>query len=91
MAPVFDPPTALALGSADGTGCLGNMAEITSAAACESAAAFAERPYSGSVTAAFMPRGCYWHTLAGSFYYNTDATGGVNYLAPPVCAGAADS
>jgi hypothetical protein len=69
------------------------MAAITSAAACQSAAAAAgiPAPYGGSVTASYVPGGCYWLTASGTFYYNSDASGGGNDLARPVCAGAPDS
>ena len=64
------------------------MATITSAAACQSVAAAAGNPYGGLVTASYVPGGCYWLTASGTFYYNSDATGGGNDLARPVCAGA---
>ncbi len=86
----FNPPTAFALGDASGTNCSANRAKITGAAACQSAAAFAAGLYADSVTAAYMPGGCYWHTLSGGFYYNTHPTGGGNVFARPVCAGTLD-
>ncbi len=64
------------------------MVTITSAAACQSAAAIAAGLYGGSVTASYVPGGCYWLTVNGTFYYNEHPTGGGNDLARPVCAGA---
>jgi hypothetical protein len=86
MAPIFDPPTSFALGSANGSSC--PTGQITSAAACQSAAAVGARLYRGSVTGSFVPSGCYWLTIGGSFYYNTNARGNGNFFAQPVCAGA---
>ena len=90
--PVFSPRSAFALGDASGTNCpgTGNMAKVTSAAACQSAAAIAAGLYADSVAASYMPGGCYWHTLSGEFYYNTNVGGGGNVFARPVCAGALD-
>ena len=86
MAPVFDPPTAFALGNANGTSC--PTGQITSEE-CASAAAVSARPYRGSLDSPYMPSGCYWLSIGGSFYYNTNTSGfGANLVAQPVCAGA---
>jgi hypothetical protein len=90
-APFSNPPTAFALGDASSTNCPPGLAKITGAAACQSAAAFAAGLYADSVTASYMPGGCYWHTLSGGFYYNTNPFGGGNVFARPVCAGALES
>ena len=87
----FNPPAAFALGDASATNCSVNRVKVTGAAACQSASAFAEGLYADSVTASYMPGGCYWHTLSGGFYYNTHPTGGGNVFARPVCAGALES
>jgi hypothetical protein len=86
MAPVFDPPKAFELGSANGTSC--PTGQITSAEECASAAAVGASPYRGSLDSPYMPGGCYWLTIGGSFYYNTNARGNGNFFARPVCAGA---
>ena len=66
------------------------MVTITSAAACQSAAAAAgiPTPYGGTITAPYLPGGCYWLTASDTFYYNSDTTGSGNDLARLVCAGA---
>ena len=35
------------------------------------------------------PHGCYWHTITGGVYNNTNtnANGGTNIFAQPLCAG----
>jgi hypothetical protein len=89
--PVFIPSIAFKLGDAAGTKCpaaAANMVTITSAAACQSAAAAAGNPYGGNMMALYVPGGCHWLTVSGTFYFNEEATGGGNDLARPVCAGA---
>jgi hypothetical protein len=41
------------------------------------------------VAYSFYPYGCYWHTITGSVYYNSDPAGAGNFYAPLLCAGAA--
>ena len=79
------------LGAANGTDCPDNMVEMKSEAACQSAAAAAGNPYGGNMMALYVPGGCHWLTVSGTFYFNEEATGGGNDLARPVCAGAPDS
>ena len=64
------------------------MVEMTSEAACRSAAAVTGKPYRNNTSALYVPRNCYWLTAAESFYFNEEESGGGNYLAQPVCAGA---
>jgi hypothetical protein len=56
---------------------------------CKSAADAASKTYGGNVAYPFYPYGCYWHTAAGSVYYNSDPAGAANFYAQPLCAGAA--
>jgi hypothetical protein len=90
-APIFSPPNVFALGAANGTNCPGIIFPMTSAAACQGAAAVAGNPYGGSERASYVPGGCYWLTASGTFYFNEHPTGGGNDLAQPVCTGAPDS
>jgi hypothetical protein len=87
---VFDPPKSFALGNASATICPTNTAKVPSTVTCQIVAAVAGKPYGGGVMASFYVSGCYWHTLFGSFYFNDDVSGGGNYFAQPVCAGAPD-
>jgi hypothetical protein len=41
------------------------------------------------VAYSYYPNGCYWHTVTGSVYYNTNAAGAANFYAQPLCAGTA--
>jgi hypothetical protein len=84
--PALNPPTAFALGI--GANCPTGLFRITTVAGCASAAAVGARPYRGSLDSPYMPKGCYWLTIGGSFYYNTNAGFGTNLVAQPVCAGA---
>ena len=45
--------------------------------------------YGGNVAYSYYPYGCYWHTVTGSVYYNSDPAGAPNVFAQPLCAGAA--
>ena len=80
---------AFALGSSSSTACPASYARLDTADACKSAADAASRTYGGSVANTYYPTGCYWHTVAGSAYYNTNAAGAGNVFAQPLCAGAA--
>jgi hypothetical protein len=93
-APEFKSPDAFGVrygvGNAGGTSCPTGMVTmpIAGAAFCERAAAVAGRPYGGTVTAEYMPRGCVWYSAGGIFYFNTATVGGGHEAAQPVCAGA---
>jgi hypothetical protein len=81
---------AFALGSTSGSNCPASATSyslLDTTAACESAATIANRTYGGTGTYSSYPTGCYWHTVTGSFYFNTDE-GIANYFAQPLCAGA---
>jgi hypothetical protein len=43
----------------------------------------------GSVAYSYYPYGCFWHTITGSVYYNSNPAGAGNRFAQPLCAGAA--
>ena len=79
---------AFALGATSGTACPSSYARLDTADACKSAADAASRTYGGSVAYSYHPYGCYWHTIAGSVYYNSNASGADNAFSQPLCAGA---
>ncbi len=58
---------------------------------CERAAKVAGRPFGGNVTTKFMPSGCVWYSVSGSFYFNAAPYGNGHASAQSVCAGAPDS
>ena len=80
---------AFALGTNGGTACPASYARLGTADACKSAADAASKTYGGNVAYSFYPYGCYWHTVSGSVYYNSNASGAANFYAQPLCAGAA--
>ena len=81
---------AFALGAtSSGNACPAKYARLDSMDGCKSAADVASRTYGGSVAYSYYPNGCYWHTIAGSVYYNSNASGAANIYAQPLCAGAA--
>ncbi len=84
--PTLTPPKPFELGS--GADCPQGLFRITTVAGCASAATVSASPYRGSLDSPYMPKGCYWLTIGGSFYYNTNAGFGKNLVAQPVCAGA---
>jgi hypothetical protein len=67
--------------------CPTNTDPMAVAAACEVAADAAGRPYGGTVALAFVPRGCVWLSVGGSFYDNSE-NGPGHASAQPVCASA---
>ncbi len=79
---------AFALGTTSGTTCPASYALLDTADACKSAAAAASKAFS-DVAYSYYPYGCYWHTITGSVYYNSDPAGAANRFAQPLCAGAA--
>ncbi len=78
---------AFALGSPSSTTCPASYNPPSTAGECKSAADAASKAFGGSVTYWFYPYGCYWHTVTGSAYYNTNASGAANFYAQPLCAG----
>ena len=80
---------AFALGGASSNVCPAGLLRLDTADACASAAAIANKTNGGSGAYSYYPAGCFWHTVTGSAFYNTHATGAANYYAQPVCAGAA--
>ncbi len=104
-APEFNPQSLFALGAANMNKIIQNVCPaetltVLSSATCELAAAAAGKPYGGSLngimqtghgSAGFLPLGCIWFSVGGSFYFNTAtqaAYGFPNPYARPVCAGA---
>jgi hypothetical protein len=83
---------AFALGNASSNRCPTSYLWLDIEDACKRAADpdIANSTYGGSGAYSYYPAGCYWHTVTGGFYYNTHATGGSNYYAQPLCAGAPD-
>jgi hypothetical protein len=79
---------AFALGSPSGTACPASYALLDTADACKSASDAANGTYSGSVAYSYYPYGCYWHTIAGSIFYNSNTAGAANAFSQPLCAGA---
>jgi hypothetical protein len=63
----------------------GADSSITTAAACEEAAAALGVPYSSASSWTTLPKGCFDCCPNSNFYFNTDAEGGVRGDASPVC------
>jgi hypothetical protein len=80
---------AFALGTNGGKRCPATYGLLITADACKSAADAASKTYAGTVAYSFYPSGCYWHTINGSVYYNSNVAGAANFYAQPLCAGAA--
>jgi hypothetical protein len=80
---------AFALGSASGTACPKTYGQLIMADACKSASDAASKTYGGNVAYSHYPYGCYWHTITGSVYFNSNPAGAANRFAQPLCAGAA--
>ena len=86
--PAFSHPvSAFKLSDANSDGCPPTFSILGDIAACESSALIAKTFFGGSLSLASYPGGCYWHRTANSFYFNI-ASGGANYFAQRVCAGA---
>ena len=82
---------AFALGANGGKRCPATYGLLITADACKSAADAASKTYGGTLAYSFYPSGCYWHTINGSVYYNSNASGAANFYAQPLCAGAAST
>jgi hypothetical protein len=89
--PTFSPPNAYVLGSANSNVCPTGVFRLDTEAACKSAANVAQRPYGGSLTDSNYPVECYWHTVTGSIYWNTHASGAGSYYAQPLCTARAET
>jgi hypothetical protein len=79
---------AFALGSTRSTACPASYGQLFMAGACEAAAGAVGIKYGGSVAYSSYPYGCYWHTITGSVYYNSNGAGAANAFAQPLCSGA---
>ncbi len=104
--PEFNRQSLFALGASDTNVCPSETFPVPSSASCLVAAAIAGKPYGGSVNAVssgetelktiyYMPAGCVWYSVGGSFYFNTATPSGdfrvtrFHYAySQPVCAGA---
>jgi hypothetical protein len=82
---------AFALGSTSSTACPASYGKLVTAVACEAAAGAVGLKYGGSGAFSSSPYGCYWHTITGSVYYNSNGAGAANAFAQPLCTGAARS
>jgi hypothetical protein len=82
---------AFALGSPSSTACPASYALLDTAGACKSAADAASKAFGSSVAYSNHPYGCYWDTITGSVYYNSNSAGAANRFAQPLCAGAAST
>jgi hypothetical protein len=80
---------AFALGNASSTRCPTSHSRLDTETACESAASVGGKEYGGTGEYAYYPAGCFWLTITGRAYLNTDTTGAANFYAKPLCAGAA--
>jgi len=80
---------AFALGSTSSTACPASYGKLVMAGACETAAGAVGLKYGGSGAYSSYPYGCYWHTITGSVYYNSNAAGAANVFAQALCSGAA--
>ncbi len=79
---------AFALGTTSGTACPETYVPPNTAEACKSAANAARKEYTVAAYS-YYPYGCYWHSITGSVYYNSNPAGAANRFAQPLCAGAA--
>jgi hypothetical protein len=82
---------AFALGGASRRGCPTSYVRLITEDACASAALIGGMTFGDAAASSYYPAGCFWHTITGSVYFNPHATGGLNYYAQPLCAGAARS
>ncbi len=82
------PASLFSFGAQNTNACPTKTPVAVDADVCEVAADAAGRPYGGTVTAEYMPRGCVWYSAGGIFYFNTATVGGGHEAAQPVCAGA---
>jgi hypothetical protein len=80
---------AFLLGSTSSTACPETYGQVVTAAACELAAGSAGLKYGGIGAYSSYPYGCYWHTITGSVYCNSNPAGAANVFAQPLCTGAA--
>ena len=80
---------AFALGSTSSTACPASYGKLVMAGACEAAARAVGLKYGGSGAYSSYPYGCYWHTITGSVYYNSNSSGAANVFAQALCSGAA--
>jgi hypothetical protein len=80
---------AFTLGGTSRSVCPTNFVRPVAEDACTSAAVIAGKGYGGTGVYPYFPVGCFWHTITGSVYFNTHKSGGSNYYAQPLCAGAA--
>jgi hypothetical protein len=85
------PPcfAAFALGATSSKTCPASYALLDTADACKSAASASSKAFGGDVAYSYYPYGCYWHTITGSVYFNSNLVGAANRFAQPLCAGAA--
>jgi hypothetical protein len=78
---------AFALGNASSNICPASNYRLDTAVLCKSAAGIGGMMYGETGAYSYYPAGCFWHTITGSVYFNTNADGAANYYAKPLCAG----
>jgi hypothetical protein len=71
--------------------CPPSFFRLDTADACKSTAAVAGTAFGDTGAYSHFPAGCFWHTITGSIYFNTNGEGAANYFTQPLCAGAARS
>jgi hypothetical protein len=76
------------LGDAGSTGCPASYRRLDTETACASAAGVGGKLFGDTGEYSYYPAGCFWHSVTGSVYYNTDPTNTANHYAQPLCASA---
>jgi hypothetical protein len=75
------------VGTANSKTCPRSYLQVETEATCQSFAAIADKLYAGSVNVTSVPPGCFWLTVGGGVYLNTNANGASHPNAQQICAG----
>jgi hypothetical protein len=79
---------AFATGTTNSKECPPSYYRVKTDAECKSLAAIGSKLYVGSVNLTSLPSGCFWLTVGGGVFLNTNAKGIANANAQLLCAGA---
>jgi hypothetical protein len=79
---------AFATGTTNSKECPPSYHRAKTDAECKSLAAIGSKLYVGSVNLTSLPSGCFWLTVGGGVFLNTNAKGIANANAQLLCAGA---
>ena len=79
---------AFATGNTNSKECPPSYYRVKTDAECKSLAAIGSKLYGGSVNLTSLPSGCFWLTVGGGVFLNTNAKGVAHANAQLLCAGA---